>query len=842
MNENSSLIETNDIGPIKTNAFGEKYFYNLNRDSFDKISAEVQFDAKFANKLFQIDSLNIIIGTDSGLLPRYLQQKGLPKGARYIFIEPDFILEQLTNHQLLEDLDPAIACITLDGWDECVRLFKIQDYFYINSVRSLNALCAEDDNCNAYAEFSWHITEVLTQYHWNINMTLGNETFTTRQIINLADNVLPAKLLKNLFQGKTVVLLAGGPSLDEALPWVVEHRHQVIIFAVSRISRQLKQLNLEPDFVFSVDPTELSFDISKEMLTYSNRPIFIYSFHTVPTLVNQWQGTGFYLGNRVPWKSPINHPNFDGVGPTVTNTALGIAHQMGFKRIILAGVDLCFTRDGYTHANGSDEHIAGPRFNLTSLQVETNGEFMAPTSCDLVAAIDTLGAQAKTITESGCQIINPSANSAKVNHVTYLPLSEIALDDAPVDVPRLITEQIIPLTLRYDNHQATIDELKRAEFQIRAILRLAKNAITLNKGMYSPHGTIDNYKDKRELDKIEKKLNREHRQYSKLVKQFGIRSFIKIIKPFTDEDWTAEEVRDMGGAYYEAYREGAIKMLKLIEEAIERTQIRQQEASDQPDFSLLFNQWRKDRSFGRAIRWQQNHPDVEIPASVQTEFNELARLFAVVLDNKNTAHMARAKSYTSFSMLKKRAVLLFKHQKNQELQDLLSSLDKHEDQAATAPYVHLINAYLSELEGDTDAAMIAYHKIIDLEDSPLLEEALLRIAGISINTNDVNNDNTYLSLQCLSQLNPVYLPFYAEIVRLRGDTFAAIDTYNRYISRFPEDVLAQMKLATLYMENKIYDAAGLMLDYILAKSPDLKAAVDLKKQLVGLRSKTIDKG
>jgi tetratricopeptide (TPR) repeat protein len=114
-----------------------------------------------------------------------------------------------------------------------------------------------------------------------------------------------------------------------------------------------------------------------------------------------------------------------------------------------------------------------------------------------------------------------------------------------------------------------------------------------------------------------------------------------------------------------------------------------------------------------------------------------------------------------------------------------------------------------------------------------LEEALLRIAGISIDTNDI--DNTYLSLQCLSGLNPTYLPFYAEIVRLRGDTFAAIDTYNRYISQFPEDVLAQMKLAALYMENKIYDAAELMLDYILAKTPDSKAAMDLKKQLLGLK-------
>jgi hypothetical protein len=354
--------------------------------------------------------------------------------------------------------------------------------------------------------------------------------------------------------------------------------------------------------------------------------------------------------------------------------------------------------------------------------------------------------------------------------------------------------------------------------------------------MYSTQGAIENYKDKRELDKIEKKLNRDHRQYSKLVKKFGIRSFIKITKPFTDEDWSAEEAKEMGNAYYKAYRDGAIAILKLINDAMERARSRQEETSEEPDFNLLLGQWRKDRSFGRARLWQQNHPHANIPASIQTELNELEKLFASILANKNTTHMARAKSYTSFSMLKKRAGLLFKHQKTQELKDLLSGLHKHEEQTAVAPYVYLINGYLAELQDDTETAITAYHNIIECEDSPLLEEALLRIAVISISTNDINNTNAYLSLQCLSQLNPFYLPFYAEIVRLRGDALAAIDAYNNYISQFPEDTLVQMKLTTLYMENKTYDAAELMLDYILTKTPDSKAAIDLKKQLGYLKT------
>jgi hypothetical protein len=831
MDEND--LAANEIGPIKTNIFGEKYFYNLNRDSFGKISSQALFDAKFDNQLFQPNSLNIIIGTDSGLLPLYLQHKGLAKGTRYIFIEPAAVLEQLTSHSLLDGLDPAIACVTPEDWGVTAQTFKIQDYFYINAVQSFNALCAEDDNCNIYAELSWHIAEVLAQGHWTFNLSLGNESFFVRQLTNLADNLLPAKLLNNAFQGKTLVLLAGGPSLDETLPWVMQHRQQLVIFAVSRISRQLKNLGLEPDFIFSVDPTDLSFDISKEMLTFSNRPVFVYSYHTVSSLVSQWQGIGLYLGQRVPWKSLINQGNIDGAGPTVTNTALSVAHKFGFKRIILAGVDLCFTRDGYTHAIGSDEHIAGPRFNLTSLQTETNGGFMAPTSCDLVTAINTLRAQAQIITGTGCQIVNPSANAAKVDNIDYIPLSDITFDGSQVDVASVVAGKIAAAKRSEPNDIETINELKRAQFQINAIKQLAENAIETNKSMYSADGIIENYKDKRKIDKIEKKLNRDHRQFSKLVKRFGIRSFIKITQPFTDEDWSAEEAKEMGNAYYEAYRDGAAGMLNLIGDAIVRIQSRMEENKDSPDFELVCRQWRKDRSFGRARLWQQNHPNTQLPESIKDELNELNSLFESVLANKNTLHMAQAKHHASFPMLKKRARLLFKHRKIQELIDLQSGLQKHDDQTTAESYAYLLNGYLAELQDDLEAAQTAYYHIINTGDSPLLEEALLRIAAISIN--EADNNNAYLALQCLSQISPIYLTLYAEIVRLRGDMTGAVEAYERYITQFPEDTLAQMKLTTVYMENKAYSSAELMLDYILAKTPDAKAAIDLKKQLNHLK-------
>lgn len=833
MSQEYQMSENNSLGPITVNSFGEKVFFNLNRNSFDKVSAQALFDTRFAKSLFNEDALNIIVGTDSGLLPHYIQSKHLPNGTRYIFVEPEAVLLALNNQQMLLDLDEErIACISMDDWEETIQNFKIKDYFYINAVQSFNAICAEDDHIQEYAEISWYITEVLSQLHWLNTIELGSESFISRQIHNLADNVRPAKMLENTFSDKTVVLLAGGPSLDIALPWVREHRKNVVVFAVSRISRQLLEAEIAPDFVFSVDPTELSFDVSKEMLNFGEKTTFICSHHTVPTLVNQWPGVKLYLGERLPWKSTLNLSNLSAAGPTVTNTALNVAYDFGFKTIILAGVDLCFTREGYTHAKGSDEHLAGPRFNLTSLQVETNAGTLAPTSCDFAQAIKSLSLQADLLVSRGCRIVNVSGNAARIDNIEYLPLDQLNLQPDSFEASTIIQNRFAIAETDSHYYKNCLTELKRAQFQIKAIAKLAENARSINDAMYSQEGFIENYKDKRQLDQIEKKFKRDYRQFSKLVKKFGIRRFIKLTKPFSDQEWTAEEAKQLGNVFYDAYQEGAGKLLRLVDDAIERVSARQQEVSVSPDLEILLAQCRKDRSFGRVRLWRRKGLDKSVSVNVANAFNEFEQQFLEIINDKNTRHFANAKDRSSLGMVKHRAGLLFKHKKIEELQDLQVGLSKHHDQVAAEPYRHLIAGYIAELEKQPEAALDAFQLIVDGGEA-LLEEALIRIASIGIDYQDINTAN--LSLQCLSQLNPQYLPLFAEMQRLHGDVMQAIDSYNRYIESFPEDTLTQIKLAMLYAEQGVYDAAGLMLDYILEKKPNLESALAIKNQLLALR-------
>lgn len=829
-------------GVVKTNAFGDRYLYNLSRGSFDKVSAQAIFDAEFSKTLLQEDSLNIIIGTDSGLLPKYIQRQSIPSGSRYIFIEPEQVLEQLHQHQLLDDLPPEIVCTTSAQWEEQANLFKIKEYYYINGIKSFNAICAQQAIIDDYTELSWQVTETLRKLHQLHNISIACEPFIIRQIENITENILPVKLLENAYQGKTVIILAGGPSLTTVFPWLLENRHKLVVFSVSRISRQLISAGIEPDFVFSVDPQNENIDVSREMFLFSGKTIFINSYHVQPALINQWHGQSLYLGTRLPWQSDLNINNTHGTGPTVTNSALSVAHYFGFSKILLAGFDVCFTKEGITHALGSDEQLTGPTYDSTLLQVETyNGEYR-PTSQGYYLALLTLTSQAKQITADHREIINLAPTAAKIEHIIHIAPADIILPDIQAkDITN--RRQHIPQltdTLLNSHYQLVIDELEKSAFQIKAIAKLAKKAISINQRMYNLEGRIENYKEKRELDNIEKKLTRKYRRQSNLVKKFAVRHFLKMTSPHDSDEWTAEKAQKNGDIYYQAYHSGASTLLTLLNKAIIRTQSRQEELKAKPDFSVLLTQWNLDKSYRRASLWLNNHADEHMPEHTVLALQTMQDSFNQMLNNQDTVFKAKVARTSTLPLLKSKIKLLFRYRKIDELKNLKLGFINDSKHNNKEPYLLLIEGYLAELENDTETALIHYNHILNLDQSPLLEEALLRIASISLEQQ--TQQNASLAIDCLAQLSPLYLPYRAELARINGDYLLAIDSYNAYINFFPEDTLSKLKLAALYIDMKVYEAAELMLAHILQVAPDLESAIGLKNQLAEIKQESLKTG
>lgn len=818
----------NALGPFLTNEFGDRYLYPVNRDTFRRIDAKSLFKQKFGELFFREKTLHVIVGTDSGLLLRYLTDNGLPEGSRYLFIELPEVRQRLEEGGLLEDLNERIACSDPATYLGQLVKFQVTNYLYTERINIWQSFAGGDGFLQDYPELYWSVRNAIDAIAWRTRLEVGSQVFTRRQLENLPEHRHSAACLKGIFSGKTAVLLAGGTSLDEVIPWVKEHRNHLVVLAVSRIARRLQQVDLAPDIFFSVDPHALSFDVSKEMLSFWDRSLLIYKNHIYPPLLSQWRGRSLFVGARFPWAEKEQEEFLHGPGPTVTNTAFATAVAMGFSQIILAGVDLCFSPSGHSHAQGSNESLAGPQFNSFDTQVETNDGSKAFTMRSMAEAIPGLNIQAALAKTVGCQTINPAAKAAKIDHICHKPLSEITFQPlkqpASVLLDRMLPEDSSIIRLKY--YRNILVRLTTAERKMRTILKLAQEGLKCNNGLFGRNGLKQDFKYKVRMDKVENALNRPSMaDYSKLVKTYGLRQFVGIVRPDTDQEWNDEQVEETGRVYYEAFRDGAKFLLELVKGAIERIEWRIAEEQPETDLAGLCKVWQKYGEPGRGRIWQQRH-GINLDTSQQPEnviqiWQDLQTRFEELLKTDDSPHMQRSKRDSDPMVARNKINMLFKKRDAVSLKGLIKGLATMDHKDAR-PVLYLSEGYLAELEQKPTEAFRAYERALENESELVREDVLKRIASLSLTLND--GQNALLALECLSSLSPVYLPQYADLAKLLGQTQTALNTYANYLDRFPDDLVVLLKVGKLYKQIEHDDSAASVFRYLLEKDPENGAA------------------
>ena len=819
-------LATYDLGPFISNDYGDRYLYPVNRETFHRTGAYAQYKKHFGEALFAEKTLHILIGTDSGMLLRHINKTNVPDACRYVFIELPQVIDRLAKEGLLEDLQEEITCIPIGQLKETADLFEFQNYLYTEKILVWKSLAAVDSFLPEYAELNWEARDFIDAFAWKIKVQLGNQIFIARQLENLAENRISAACLKNLFPGKTAVLLAGGPSLDNHLPWIKQHRDQLVVLAVSRIARRLKEVELIPDIFFSVDPQQASFDVSKEMLFFGERTLFVNSFHVVPQLLSQWQGPMAFVGNRFPWPEESNQHFINAPGPTVTHTAFAIAMQMGFKQIILAGVDLCFSPEGYSHAKGSYERHAGPQFNQFDTQVETNQGIRTFTSRAMAEGIASLGYLADLALQNGCRTLNPTPLAAKIPNVEHTPLEKINFEP----LAKTAWEQI-KLTLPEENCQTrnkhfktVLEKLQIAEKNVKKIQKLATEGLKCNEGLFGRNGMHTDYKYKIRMDKVEKTLNRPPlAAYATLIKEVGLRQFLKLARPDSAREWSDEQVEEAGRIYYQAYIDSASQMLQLINRAIERVELRIKEEDPQADLTQLVDAWRSYRETGRALIWHHRHGNGALINSetMDPRITDMHKEFEDSLVKNPDYLVLGTKSNADPQMARHRVRILFKNRDATALSGLLQGLAASPEED-NKPIYHLSAAYLAELEGDFAKAFDEYQNVLESASEGVAEDALRRIASLSLELEDPQN--ALLALECLTGYSPIYLSQYADLAKMLGQTKTALDAYADYLERFPDDSTVLLKVGQIYQKLGQHEFAQMVFQHILGQDPENEAA------------------
>ena len=175
-----------------------------------------------------------------------------------------------------------------------------------------------------------------------------------------------AHSFKNTLKKSAVFVVANGPSLDSAIVFLKENQEKVIIISCGTALKALLINNIRPDihvemertaglsnFVEVVERTkDITIKLSDLNIVALNTVYdgILKRFKTAYLLTKTNDAGGLLircLDNRNKYSCPMY------TNPTVTNTGLAVAAELGFEKIYLVGTDFGFVSQEYHHSKDS---------------------------------------------------------------------------------------------------------------------------------------------------------------------------------------------------------------------------------------------------------------------------------------------------------------------------------------------------------------------------------------------------------------------------------------------------------------------------------------------------------
>ena len=821
------------LGTFIENQFGESYLFSVNGNTLQKLSYASLIAPLFDEEMNEANTLYLIVGSDSGLMPYYLQKNPLKQGSTALFIDFQEV-NQIARQQYDLSEEKRIAVSNTENWAAQAEKFNIKQYFLLNKVTIIRSLSVQYHFLNDYQHLFKELSNYINLKSWEVVANLTSTVFIKNRLSNLSENNQPVIRLKNSFAGKQILILAAGPSLDDHIEWIEKNQQHYIVFALSRITKRLLNTSIKPDFILSIDPHAENFEISKEIFSFSNSCTLIYFNHLNSQLLGQWPGNKYFIERHYPWDSDRQIENISANGPTVTNTSIDIALLMGAKKIILLGVDLCFSPQGYTHVSDSIERLSGPPVSFTAQTVITNLGNTAETTSDFFSATQRLEQQAALAKQiNHCQLINPSADAACIKGIDFIYSKNIIPPETITASQKLIKsnqpdsedyKQQRQLLIKHNEDILT--ELTMVLHHLDTIQSMAEKGINYNKKFFSNNDPKANYHNKIKMDKLEKKLRKAPlKTFTDLCIQFGIEEFLTFIQPDNDKQWTHQQIQEAGHVYYSALASGTGKIEKEIKTAMHRTRCRlfevdpENKQCKQMTIELLIKQWKNDLQPHRIQQIKYLHPDL-YASFPEHSIIEMENSFKLEMESDlfQSSKYNKTNNFAALDGIDTKAYDLFNHGDISALERLLNALKLRDDQEIES-VIHLVQAYIYDLEGDIVKALAEY---LQADSTLTLESALKRV--VSITLAQKNHESAVVGLQTLSQVSPLYMPQLAELQHILGHNKDALNTYADYLDLNPADINVMSKLGLLYIELDILDGADFVFKHILEQEPNNQIA------------------
>lgn len=783
-------------------------------DKRSKSHAQLVLAEHFGDRLHQEDRLYVIIGSDSGQLLRYIREHApMPRGSRWLIIEPEDILQTLRQNPAISALcDDFVQLVGFNEWQEQAALLQLPAYFRIDGVRLERSLGALDGTDPQYIELTAHLDAHLTAERFRKTAELNLAPFIEPNILSAPNFHGGIDRFKNLFAGQRAVIIAGGPSLDDQIDWLLEHRDTLFIIAVSRVSGRLQDVGITPDIVVTVDPFPISLTVSRQMFDFPEQTVLMASSHPYPRITNRWPHSLFCTGPLVPWPddSVNDRDALSSAGPTVTHMAAQLAGYMGFREVIFCGLDLCHTPDGRTHAAGSSEASAGPIMEFSALPVVTNSGESAWTTPDYFAGIQAMSEIAEQ--SNTVRFINPSTNAAVIDGIEHVPLDRIAVpttafDRDPLDRMRQDTDN----EARKRHLNALAESLEAIENDLGKVANLAQLGLESNQAYFNLTHPDRQKRHKRRMQAIDRLFEGRFRRAARLAQQAAKRAIMRTALPHDFFALDRHQAESLASQYYDAIREQARRLTGTIALARERVATRLLEHDQNASADEIARRY-VEHDEPERVRWLEANRATVASSAIEQAQSSYATLIDGLLEKDRQRNWEKRSPRASLRQIER----LFSSRKAEGLRSLAESLDRHQDAETARPYAHYAHGLKHELDGELPEAAEQHARVIDQVDTQhdivLLEHALLRLTHINLEANDPATALTVL--QTAASINPGHWRLVARLALLENDAETGITALTRHLEQFPGDVERVKQMVRLFVALEIPDGVPFCEQYL----------------------------
>jgi hypothetical protein len=369
----------------------------------------------------------VIIGVGNGVVvEKLIQSDSLDKNVHFLIIEP------------------YSEVVLSDDTKNIINKNRKISFFYLNKFSAI-----------LFSRFLSKFTSISTSIHIHPNYLKANKSIIESIIELLKEGVRIKKILNNTeqkfaidwiiepllnleameksnniqqfrgeFSGETAILVAAGPSLKKKIPFIKKMQDSCHIFCVGPALRPLLKNNIKPDYVLSIDSSEINYETHFKDLNYDGTLIFeTMSNHNIQKNHKGSMIASKALGENLTTLLFNDNSGFSHSAPSVAIFTLEVIQHLGFSKVYLVGQDLALINGEY-YSEGIKKHN-GTNYSNVDLMVENNKGEKIETTRALKLFLDVFEWIISTFPENSMEIYNTSEYGAKIKGTRFVQAEHI---------------------------------------------------------------------------------------------------------------------------------------------------------------------------------------------------------------------------------------------------------------------------------------------------------------------------------------------------------------------------------------------------------------------------------